>query len=118
VKLNSVLVGDEIKRDARLECRSDVEGRTEFANSNLFDHIFDQTCYSLPILSPFILEFSHESFARPSLKHNIPVSSFIKYLIFSDLARSNPQIEDFDVYVELAMANFVFCDESVVADVE
>jgi hypothetical protein len=88
VKLSSIFVDDDIKGNARLECRSDVEGRTKFANSNLLNDCFNQISYSF-MLIPFILELSHEWFFCPTLRHDFSISSFIHYLIDFNLTRWN-----------------------------
>jgi hypothetical protein len=86
VKLNSVFVNNEIEMDACLENRSNTKGGTEFANSNLNNHVTDEICDRLFVIYIWMLKLSHELFVGSSFQQNFPERSFKKRLSFTYIA--------------------------------
>jgi hypothetical protein len=101
VKLNTIFVYDEVERDTSLECRSNAESRTEFADGNLLSYLVDQIGDSF-ILGIFTQKLSHKLFVCSPLKHNFSIFFVIDYTFIFDLVILGSQIENFDVNTKLS----------------
>jgi hypothetical protein len=119
MKLHCVDINDNIKWDARFDCRPASEHWTEFVHGHFAHYVFD--CLFVGILRflvfvHLLLHLRHKLLRGNTLLKDDPKRPFAFYSAYKSW--SDRQIKHFDVYAILSNANSVFSYHSAVANVE